>query len=248
MGSEEMVGTSGAPARRHIVRALAALVVAVGALLAGLTFGQLRDRDFGAVRQLATPTERAIRIACLVLVVVAGIVAVRALAAAIRAAMHDQESQRHVAPLGLVISFFGYAGIGICVIAMLERPVGGLLLGGALTGVLLGIAAQQVLANFFAGLVLLIVRPFTIADDIVLRSGPLGGEYEGLVTDMGLFYVKLHTHTGPVVLPNAGVLASAVGPGVRAAEDKDDEDEDDEHGGGSEAEPASGGRATQGPS
>jgi hypothetical protein len=35
-----------------------------------------------------------------------------------------------------------------------------------------------------------------------------------------LFYVKLETKTGPVALPNAGVLASAVGPGVRAAEEE----------------------------
>jgi small conductance mechanosensitive channel len=245
MGSQEAARRSSATARRQLVRALVALAVAIGALLVGLTFGQLRDRDFGAVRQLATPTERAIRIACLVLVVVAGIFAVRALAAALRAAMHEHEGQRHVAPVGLMVSLLGYAAIAVCVIAMLERPVGGLLLGGAVTGVLLGIAAQQVLANFFAGLVLLIVRPFTVADDIVLKSGPLGGEYEGLVTDMGLFYVKLHTHTGPVVLPNAGVLASAVGPGVRAAEDRDEE-EDDEDGPTEEsaAEPASGGRTS----
>jgi hypothetical protein len=60
-----------------------------------------------------------------------------------------------------------------------------------------------------------------VTDEIVAKSGPLGGEYEGLVSDMGLFYVRLETRTGPVALPNAGVLASAVGSGVRAAEHED---------------------------
>ena len=154
------------------------------------------------------------------MVVVAGFFAIRALSAGVRAMVEENAGDKHMAPLGVAVSFFGYAALLVCILVVLRRPIGGLLLGGALTGVLVGIAAQQVLANFFAGLVLLIVRPFTIADEIVLKSGPLGGEYEGLVTDMGLFYVKLQTTTGPVALPNSGVLASAIGPGVRAAEEE----------------------------
>jgi small-conductance mechanosensitive channel len=212
-------------ARPQLGRAALWLVVLGAAVVVGLAFGQLRDRQFGAVTQEATTSEIAIRIGALAVAVIAGILFVRALTAAVRSGLQPHDGQRHMAPVGLVISVLGYGGIAVCVIALLEKPVGGLLLGGAVTGVLLGIAAQQVLANFFAGLVLLMVRPFTIADDIVLKSGPLGGEYEGLVTDMGLFYVKLSTHTGPVALPNAGVLAAAVGPGVRAAEEPEEGDE-----------------------
>jgi small-conductance mechanosensitive channel len=94
--------------------------------------------------------------------------------------------------------------------------------------VIIGIAAQQTLGNFFAGLVLLLVRPFTLGETVIFRSGPLGGEYEGRVTDMGLFYVSLVTEQGPVQLPNAGVLASAIGPGARGPkDDPDDELADD---------------------
>jgi small-conductance mechanosensitive channel len=109
----------------------------------------------------------------------------------------------------------------------------GLLLGGALTGVVVGIAAQQTLGNFFAGIVLLLVRPFSVGEPVVLRSGPLGGEYEGLVTDMGLYYVTMETERGMVQLPNAGVLASAVGPGARSDDDDEPPDDDPgpEHGG-----------------
>jgi hypothetical protein len=39
-------------------------------------------------------------------------------------------------------------------LSMLSVPVGHLLLGGAIAGVVLGIAAQQSLGNVFAGLVL----------------------------------------------------------------------------------------------
>jgi small-conductance mechanosensitive channel len=211
-------------ARAHLARALGALVALVAAMVVGRGWGRFGDRS-GVP---ATTPEVIVASVAVVVVLVAGVLAVRALATAVRRAMEHEGNAQHSAPLSLVVSFVGYLAVAVCVLVLLRQPIGGLLLGGALTGVLLGIAAQQVLANFFAGLVLLIVRPFTITDEIVLKSGPLGGEYEGVVTDMGLFYVRLETRTGPVALPNAGVLASAVGPGVRATEEEDDNDQDEE--------------------
>ena len=211
-------------ARSHIMRALIAIAILVAGVIVGRSLGQLTEESItSGVVNPVEPREAIVGVVALLAVVVAGVVAVRALSSAVRTAMEEHAGDKHATPINLVIAFVGYIAVAICVLVVLKRPVGGILLGGALTGVLVGIAAQQVLANFFAGIVLLMVRPFTIADEIVLKSGPLGGEYEGLVTDMGLFYVKLQTHTGPVSLPNAGVLASAVGPGVRAVEERDEE-------------------------
>ncbi|MFN2488573.1 MAG: mechanosensitive ion channel domain-containing protein [Actinomycetota bacterium] len=212
-------------ARPHLMKAFFWLALAVSAVIVGHLFGQFRAHPIteGVVDPVETD-EAIIGATAVIVLLVAGILAVRALSTTVRRVMEFNAGDKHVAPLNVVVSFFGYIAIAIGVLVVLKQPVGGLLLGGALTGVLIGIAAQQVLANFFAGIVLLMVRPFTIAEEIVLKSGPLGGEYEGLVTDMGLFYVKLQTHTGPVSLPNAGVLASAVGPGVRAAEERDEEE------------------------
>jgi small-conductance mechanosensitive channel len=210
-----------ASARRHLVRAGVSAVVLLAAMIGGRAWGQFAPRRLASgSRDPATPVEIAIALGAVVVVIVAGVVAVRSLTVALRRIMEHHGDQLHGTPLGLVVSFVGYLGVAVCVLVILGKPVGGLLLGGALTGVLVGIAAQQVLANFFAGIVLLLVRPFTLADEVILKSGPLGGEYSGVVTDMGLFYVKLETKTGPVALPNAGVLASAVGPGVRAAQEE----------------------------
>jgi small-conductance mechanosensitive channel len=85
-----------------------------------------------------------------------------------------------------------------------------LVVGGAVTGVLLGIAAQQSLANLFAGLVLLFARPFRVGDHVRFRAGALAGTVEGWVTDVSLTYVRLQTDEGPVLLPNSQALAAAV--------------------------------------
>jgi small-conductance mechanosensitive channel len=87
---------------------------------------------------------------------------------------------------------------------------GKLLVGGAVTGVLLGIAAQQSLANLFAGLVLLFASPFRVGDHVRFRAGALSGQIEGIVTDLSLTYVRLETPEGRVLLPNAQALAAAV--------------------------------------
>jgi Mechanosensitive ion channel len=87
-----------------------------------------------------------------------------------------------------------------------------LVVGGALTGVLVGIAAQQSLANIFAGIMLLIARPFQVGDEVGIRSGALSGLIEGTVSEVSITYVRLETENGPIHLPNSQVLAAAVGP------------------------------------
>jgi small-conductance mechanosensitive channel len=107
--------------------------------------------------------------------------------------------------VGYLVVIFGTLGA-------LNVPIERLLVGGAVTGVILGIAAQQALGNLFAGLLLLITRPFAIGDEISLRSGPLGGVLTGLVADMNLNYVKIVTDRGTVLLPNSTILTASVGP------------------------------------
>jgi hypothetical protein len=87
-----------------------------------------------------------------------------------------------------------------------------LIVGGVVTSVLLGIAAQQSLANVFAGIVLLMARPFRVGDQIGVRSGALSGLLEGMVSEISITYVRLETPNGPVHIPNSQVLAAAVGP------------------------------------
>ena len=104
--------------------------------------------------------------------------------------------------LATILITFGLFGIGVTQ----------LLIGGAFATVLVGIAAQQSLSNLFAGMVLVLARPVRVGDQVSIRSGALGGEFVGEVTEIGITYVTLNTPDGPEHLPNSQVLAAAVRP------------------------------------
>jgi small-conductance mechanosensitive channel len=100
----------------------------------------------------------------------------------------------------------------VVTLVLFSVPVGQLLLGGALTSVFVGIAAQQALSNVFAGLVLLLARPFKVGDAIRLRAGAISGEIDGTVSEIGITYLKLSTDNGILSVPNSQVLNAVVGP------------------------------------
>jgi len=121
-----------------------------------------------------------------------------------------------------VMILIGGAIVLLTTLAMLGFHVSQLLLGGAVTGVLITIAAQQSLSNMFAGMMLHFSQPFLVGDRIRVTSGALSGTIEGTVTELNVTYVRLETDDGRLFLPNSQVLAAAVGPvrgsGAHAAE------------------------------
>jgi small-conductance mechanosensitive channel len=85
-----------------------------------------------------------------------------------------------------------------------------LLLGGAFTAVIVGLAAQQTLGNVIAGTVLLSAGPFRVGDRVRLQGGQIAGQIEGIVSSLGLLYTTLATDEGIVNVPNSVVLNVAV--------------------------------------
>jgi small-conductance mechanosensitive channel len=138
------------------------------------------------------------------------IVGVLGLAGQSRQVLQPVTGSAHAAVVRYAIVLIGTIGAVAVTLALVKIPVGQLIVGGALTTILIGIAAQQSLSNVFAGIVLLLSRPFNVGDAILLRSGALGGQLEGLVTEIGITYVRLETDTGVMSLPNSQVLAAAV--------------------------------------
>jgi small conductance mechanosensitive channel len=105
----------------------------------------------------------------------------------------------------------------IVVAAIISLRVAGLnpatlALGGAITAVVLGLAAQQTLGNVFAGIVLISVRPFKVGDRVRLQAGGLAGQIEGVVSSLGLLYTTFAQGGDSVMVPNNVVLSAAVVP------------------------------------
>jgi small-conductance mechanosensitive channel len=86
----------------------------------------------------------------------------------------------------------------------------GLLVGGAFTAVIVGLAAQQTLGNLIAGSVLLTARPFRVGERVRLQGSP--GRIEGLVTTVGLLYTSFAAGDERIMVPNSVVLNSALTP------------------------------------
>jgi small conductance mechanosensitive channel len=87
-----------------------------------------------------------------------------------------------------------------------------LAVGGVLTAVVVGLAAQQTLGNLIAGTVLLSARPFRVGDRVRLQGGGLAGSVEGVVQSLGLLYTTLARGDDLILVPNAVVLSVAIVP------------------------------------
>jgi small-conductance mechanosensitive channel len=114
------------------------------------------------------------------------------------------------AAIKFILRLIGYISIFLMTLDLLGISVARLLLGGAVVGIILGVAAQQALANFFASIVLIFSHPFYVGEDIVLFSGALGGKYTGRVIDLGLTHTRIKDEDGNIIyMPNATLLSGA---------------------------------------
>ncbi|MGY1835954.1 mechanosensitive ion channel family protein [Blastococcus sp. SYSU DS0510] len=137
----------------------------------------------------------------LVLGIVLAIVVRRGLVRAI-----DREGSRHV---GLVVGRFASVVIGavaaVYALDLLGVSIGPLVGALGVGGIAIAFAAQDILQNFIAGVLLQVRRPFRVGEQIG------SGDHEGVVEDVNLRTTVLNTYDGLVVyLPNAEVLKQPI--------------------------------------
>jgi small-conductance mechanosensitive channel len=183
-------------------RSIFALVLALAAAGVAVRYGHGTDAG--------TATARTIRYSSAAAFFVFGMAAAFGLSGQARSSLQPVIGQAHAGVVRyavVLISLFILLVGSLELVGVSPRQ---LVVGGAVTGVLLGIAAQQSLANLFAGLVLLFARPFRVGDRVRFRAGALSGQIDGLVIDVSLTYVRLDTEDGLVMVPNAQALAAAV--------------------------------------
>lgn len=106
--------------------------------------------------------------------------------------------------LGSIINILLYVLIFITVISIIGIQVTSFvtLLGTA--GVTLGLALQGSLSNFAGGVLILVLKPFVIGDYI--REDTHGNE--GTVVSIDIFYTRLRTYDGKVIVIPNGTLSN----------------------------------------
>jgi len=130
----------------------------------------------------------------------------------VRSVLDPVTGPSHAAVIRYALVLVGELTTLIVTLGLFGVPIGQLLLGGALTSVFVGIAAQQSLSNVFAGMVLLLAHPFRVGDEVRLQAGALGGQIDGTVAEIGITYVRMSTSKGSRSIPNSQVLNAVVGP------------------------------------
>jgi len=143
-----------------------------------------------------------------------GIVATIGLSAKAEQIVERISSQSHASVVRYALLLIGGITTLIITLVLFSVPVGQLLVGGALTSVFIGIAAQQALGNVFAGMVLLLAHPFRVGDSVRFQAGALWGQLDGTVIEIGITYIRLDTasRAGVLSIPNSLVLNAVVGP------------------------------------
>ena len=195
--------------RAHPWRSIIALVFAIAAAVISGQAGT-PSSTFPTTNHV---TNEIVRYATAALFGIFGSLATYGLAGQVREVLEPRMGTSHAAVVSYAVLILGAFTTLVITLNLFGVPVGQLLLGGALTSVFVGIAAQQALGNVFAGMVLLLAHPFSVGDTISLRAGALGsGPLEGTVTEIGITYVRLDTGASIMSVPNSQVLNAVVGP------------------------------------
>lgn len=153
-----------------------------------------------------------VRAATVAVLIIAGSIAVHWLVRSASPRFFRRLDPATAGTLGFVIQLFAISVVVIVALRIAGVTAATLALGGTITAVVLGLAAQQSLGGLFAGIVLQSTRPFRVGERVRLVGGFLGAPQEGTVSSLGLFYTTLAQGADRLRIPNSVLLSVTVVP------------------------------------
>jgi len=153
-----------------------------------------------------------VRIATVILLVILGWGLARMLARGFAPGLNRRLEPGTAGTIGFLVRLLTILAMTIVALRIAGLQAGALAVGGGFTAVVVGLSAQQVLGNLLAGLVLVTNRPFRVGERVRLQAGPLAGQLEGVVGQLGLFYTTLISGADRIMVPNGVLLQAAVTP------------------------------------
>ncbi|MEJ2774847.1 mechanosensitive ion channel family protein [Sulfolobaceae archaeon RB850M] len=163
-----------------------------------------------------------------VIIVLVGIISVNLIAKSLKSKVGDYIGKTTSESISLVVQILGYTIIGIIALTTLHVGISSALFGGTVLGLVLGLAIQTSLSNVFAGLFLILSKPFNIGDRVTITTWQYGllapvyppkfwsndfliPGYTGIITDISLMYTTILTDENVVMkIPNSIMIQAAV--------------------------------------
>jgi small conductance mechanosensitive channel len=153
-----------------------------------------------------------VRIATVVALVFLGWILARSLARGFAPMLYRRLEPGTAGTIGFMLRLLTIVIATVVALRIAGLQASTLALGGGFTAVVVGLAAQQVLGNLLAGLVLITNRPFRVGERVRLQAGPLAGQIEGVIGQLGLFYTTMVQGADRVLVPNGVLIQCAVTP------------------------------------
>ncbi|HEX6228108.1 MAG TPA: mechanosensitive ion channel family protein [Solirubrobacterales bacterium] len=187
--------------RRTLVALLIALIVLAATLFV-----------YGRRQELLPGYGPWVGAATVVVLVIVGSIAAHWLVRSISPRLFRRLDPASAGTIGFVIRLLSMVAVVIVALRIAGVTANTLALGGALTAVVIGLAAQQSLASIFAGIVMQSTRPFRVGERVRLVGGMLAGSIEGTVSSLGLFYTTLVRGADRLLVPNSVLINLVVVP------------------------------------
>ncbi len=180
-------------------------LVIVVPLLAVTLYAYLRREELFGV-------DAPVRVAAAIVMVVLGWALARDLGRFTAPALFRRMDPATAGTVGFLIRLVFLAVAALLALRTAGLDPATLAVGGAITAVVFGLAAQQTLGNLIAGLVLISARPFRVGDRVRLQAGGIAGQIEGVVASLGLLYTTFAQGQESIMVPNNVVLTAAIVP------------------------------------
>ena len=135
--------------------------------------------------------------------------------------------KRHGSMVLVIYRFVAYIVLGLVLLAIVGVSGTALLAGGTFAGLVLGLAAQTVLSNIIAGIMIVLARPYEVEDRVTFFTWQYGliapayppkfysndfliPGYSGTIKDIGLTYTLVKLDDAPLMkVPNSIMVQAA---------------------------------------
>lgn len=177
-----------------------------------------------------------------IIAIISGLAITTIISKAVYDGMSKSVGDHNASSLSFIIKVAGYTLTMLIFLSYFKIGLGAALAAGGFSGLILGLASQNVLSNIFGGIMIIVTRPFKVDDRITVSTWQYGLDapayppkfwsndfiipgYTGIVKNISLIYTYIITDDNtPLRIPNSILIQAAIfvqnGSGARVVRTK----------------------------